>query len=768
VVVFAVLIISPALFQPVNALDVVLYDYGAIDPVVSVEPTISGYDFIFSGGADDFPVYGLACNNSPYPYISAVPLSTYIGYDERMLLINGTRDVPYMQGLGSSTYSDSRVFLTNNDIWSDFREGARDAGEQTRYGGAVQYQFPSVRTDQGLNVEWGMPQKANQGGTITTQFPMIRTDYRGFENDRHFFTDDALTTWLSVDNGGREMLDWQGEIHDNPQGDWRFFIWEIKGGTSGGHDYFERETRAGHYGYENFQNKNKYFKITTTENDHDGGADVYDSYAYMLQWQPWIGNGRYYQGPDGYLDWRPEFITVTTGFPGSVLQETNALQLIGSFYLEEEGQSYTPQNIHKGDMMVTFRTSAVDEGEGVIEYLETESPSNVIPLLAQGPGNQTTYGDPQIHFLEVYSLLDPDAVNRPALTHINASVTHAGKLVGYHVRPVYDVFGESVEPRGDDTMYVPGYDFSNNKEVTCRPFVWGGGGIASPEVISYGNMVTVTPRFDCGDTYHLPNVEWVHNNALDFTDIVPDDYCTVRPENQEIPLPPTIVPGAVPVYRDIVMLVPDYSHDTSNVTARVDLKIIPENSPYSFSIEDYTTCGAYDPINGELGSFMTTDNKTAGLFTDFLGSTIPYVWFARDNPLVVNCQNLNFFLTDGSEPPTNVTFSKTLNADMPFYTKFLSAIEADDWGWGVGQSEISDQPGFAPYQNLIFGMPFVAVMGMLTAMIGFNRRHIPAAGISYGIVLGALTYFGLIDIPVAAFGAIVTFLILLIFSKGFR
>lgn len=770
IILFAFLIVSPAMFSPVSGFEVEQLLFSSRDPTALVSPTISGYDFVFTQGSDDYPLMGLACSNTPYPYISTLPLGGQLSYDERMLRVNNTRDIPITQGLGSDAQTDSRIFLTNNDIWAAFRADARNEGERTRFGGETEYSWPGGATFQGPTVVWGLPQSMNQGGaTITQQFPMIRTDFRVMSGDDIFFGDDAITTWMRLYNGGRDMLNAQGDVHEN-KNDFRGFLWQVRGGVSGGNDYFERLTDPGREQYGNYtayKDGKYYFKITTGDNEKYSGPEVLDSYAYMLQWTAFYGGNRYQQGPNGYLDWEPNIFVLNTGFPDAILQRTNNMQLIDSFWLDEEGETYRAPEIKKGDMIVTMRTSNVEElAAGLRQHSEKATFGHMIPLLARDSSNMTVTGAAQSLFFNSYALVDPAEAGVPLLRHDNATSEFAGKIVGYHVRPVYDVFGDSVEPKADDTMYVPGYDFSNNVEVTCRPFVWGGGEIASPEIIQYGDPIVVEPDFDCSETYHLPNVPWAHEWGLTFSDVVPDDYCTVRPDNQKIPLPPTVIPGAVPVYRDILMLVPDYSHDTSNATARVDLKILPEASPYTFSIEDYTTCGAYDSVSGELGSFMTTDNKTAGLFTDFLGSTIPYVWFARDNPLIVSCNNLVFH--GGAEPAVNVTFSKTLNADIPYYQKFIAAIRADDWGWGVGESEITDQPGFAPYQNLIFGMPFVAVMGMLTAMIGFNRRHIPAAGISYGIVLGALTYFGLIDIPVAAFGAIVTFTIILIFSKGFR
>jgi len=768
----AVLVISPAVFQPISAVDVQRYPRGTVDPEVTVTPTLSGYDFVFSVG-DDYPVKGLACNNSPYPYISAIPLDTQIGFDARFANVNNTRDIPYIEGMDQRSIRDSNVILTNNDIWTDVRQASRERGETLTFGSGGNYTWPSGGTFAGPTIQWGLPQRANEGSeSISTQFPMIRTDYRHLYGATSFFTDDSIDTWVMVDNHGREMLNALGEEHDN-KNDFRMFVWDVTGGVFGGRDYFSRNTDAGREqmgNYTYYQDATAYFRLTTDENGKiRNTADILESYAYMLQWTAFYGGSRYSQGPDGSLQWYPDIHHVSTGFPGGVLQETGSLQLVDSYYLDEHGESYRAADIHKGDMLVMMRSSNIDrEASGMVNAVDRPSPGRVSPVDDGGLNVDPVYSDQQIMIFDVYRLTDPGEEGQVLFRHNNATSENPGKIAGYHFRPVYDVFSDDVDPKARDTMYVPGYDFSNNVEVTCRPFVWGAGGIASPEIIQYGDPVTVEPDFDCSESYHLPNVPWIHDSGIVFDDIVPDDYCTVRPDTQPIPFPPTIIPGAVPVYRDILMLVPDYSHDTSNVTARVDLKIIPENSPYAFSIEPYTTCGAYDPINGELGSFMTADNKTAGLFTDFLGSTIPYVWFARDNPLTVNCQNLSFFPVDGSEPPVNVTFSKTMGADIPYYTKFIAALEADDWGWGVGQSEVSDQPGFAPYQNLIFGMPFVAVMGMLTAMIGLNRRHIPAAGISYGIVLGAMTFFGLIDIPVAAFGAIITFIIILIFSKGFR
>jgi len=769
--VFAYLIVSPALFQPADSVEVQRYPRGTVDPVVTVEPSLTGYDFIFSGPADDYPVKGLACNNSPYPYVSAMPLDTQIGFDARFANVNNTRDIPYLEGMDQRSVSDSRIILTNNDIWTDVRQGSREEGETLTFGSGGNYTWPGGGTFQGPTIQWGLPQQANSGSErINTQYPMIRTDYRHLFGGGSFFADDSIDTWVLVDNHGREMLNALGEEHAN-KNDFRMFVWDIVGGQAGGRDYFSRNTDAGRDqmgNYTYYQDATSYFRLTTDENGNIGvGNDVLESYAYMIQWTAFYGGNRYSQGPDGNLPWYPDIRHVSTGFPGSVLQETNSMQLVDSYYLDEHGEGYRAADIHKGDMLAMMRSSNIDRSaSGMVNVVDRPSPGRVSPVDDGGLNIDPVYSDQQIMIFDVYTLTDPSEEGSVLFRHNNATADNPGKIVGYHFRPVYDTFSDDVDPRARDTMYVPGYAFSNNVEVTCRPFVWSAGGIASPEIIQYGDPVLVEPRFDCSQSYHLPNLPWVHDSGIVFEDVVPDDYCTVRPEDQHIPFNGTILPPSVPVYRDILHLVLHPSGD--NATARVTLE--SNNADYTFAFSNSTTCGARDPINNELGGFQITSapdtRGVAELKTDFLDTVIDFVWFKSTNPLNVDCQDVEFQTISSGESET-ISFSTVLPADVPFYQRYITALADDDWGWGTGTRSIDD-PNAAPYQSMLFGMPFVAVLGVLSAFVGFSRGHIPAAGITYAAVLGVMTYFEVINLTSAAFGAIITFVILLIFSKGFK
>lgn len=771
--VLSFLIVSPAMFQSAAGFDVVQYRYGETDPVALLNPTLSGYDFVFTNQADNYPVMGLACSNTPYPYISAIPLDGQLSFDERMLLINGSTNVPFVQGMGSATVTDSRVFLTNNDIWAAFREEARVAGEASVFGTDTEYSWPTGNTYNGPNVVWGLPQDMNEGTSeITVQYPMIRTDYRAMSGDDLFFDDRAITTWMRLDNGARDLLEADGSIHaDND--DFRGFLWQVTGGVSGGNDYFNRYIdgdRERYGNYTAYRNGNYYFKIQTGDNGLHLGPEVMTSYAYMLQWNAFYGSDRYEQGPNGFLEWRPQIHVLSTGFPGAVLQSTNSMQLIDSFYLDEQGESYSAPSIHVGDMIVTMRTSNVEElAAGLRGYAEGVSPGRLIPLLARDNANMSTTGAAQSMFLNSYALVDPSEEGQPLLRHDNATADFAGKIVGYHVRPVYDVFADDVDPKADDTMYVPGYDFSNNRVVTCRPFVWGGGGIASPEIIQYGDPVRIEPNFDCSRTYHLPNIKWAHDWGVLYDDVVPDDYCTVRPEDEQIPVNSTVLPPPIPVYRDMLEITFNHFNGTDDYQPRLSVTA-PYASDIRMDFRDGTVCGVRDQVAARTAYFelQASGNRADAIRVASGGGLEDFFYNHRTNPLTVSCHDFGVSYVNGSVVDSDVGFSLVVEPETPFYLRYLDALAADDWGWGTGTSSASNSQTFGEYQGLIMGMPLVSLLGVLTAFVGFSRGHIPAAGITYALMLGAMTYFGLIDLTSAAFGAIVTFVILLIFSKGFK
>ena len=120
----------------------------------------------------------------------------------------------------------------------------------------------------------------------------------------------------------------------------------------------------------------------------------------------------------------------------------------------------------------------------------------------------------------------------------------------------------------------------------------------------------------------------------------------------------------------------------------------------------------------------------------------------------------HFTLYDFGKTET-ISFRHVMQSQNPSHAQIVDDLDRNRWGWGTGQ--IPGAPDGTTYS--LFGAPFVAVLGAITAMVGFQRRHLPAAIISYITVVAAMTYFEILTWSDTVIGVVVSLALFGIFQR---
>ena len=82
--------------------------------------------------------------------------------------------------------------------------------------------------------------------------------------------------------------------------------------------------------------------------------------------------------------------------------------------------------------------------------------------------------------------------------------------------------------------------------------------------------------------------------------------------------------------------------------------------------------------------------------------------------------------------------------------EFQIAYTEDRFGWGA--------PDF-------LGLGIVGVMGIMTAMVGFSRKNLPASAVMFAVVIGGFGWAGLMNITEAVMAGITVAVILIVFQR---
>ena len=113
---------------------------------------------------------------------------------------------------------------------------------------------------------------------------------------------------------------------------------------------------------------------------------------------------------------------------------------------------------------------------------------------------------------------------------------------------------------------------------------------------------------------------------------------------------------------------------------------------------------------------------------------------ARDESFVYSC-NYN-----------GTVYAGTVLADEPIYVNMLNSLTTQDrFGWGSPQ---------------FLGLGIIGFMGLLSCMVGFNRKNLAASAVTFTIGIGLMGYVGILNVTESVMAAVVVVTILAVFQRG--
>ena len=172
----------------------------------------------------------------------------------------------------------------------------------------------------------------------------------------------------------------------------------------------------------------------------------------------------------------------------------------------------------------------------------------------------------------------------------------------------------------------------------------------------------------------------------------------------------------------------------------------PANSPGS-------TYGVYHQLYGRLntthtdvqfaipfleqGRCFTSSGEITGLCQSVSGLVIPP---SPDESFTYSCQY------DGE------IHQGTVLAKSPLYRSLIQDLtHSDIFGWG--------SPEF-------LGIGIIGFLGLISCMVGYNRKNLAASAVTFVLAIGLMGYFGILNVTESVMAAIVTVVILAVFQRG--
>ena len=80
-----------------------------------------------------------------------------------------------------------------------------------------------------------------------------------------------------------------------------------------------------------------------------------------------------------------------------------------------------------------------------------------------------------------------------------------------------------------------------------------------------------------------------------------------------------------------------------------------------------------------------------------------------------------------------------------------SLTTQDRFGWGSPQ---------------FLGLGIIGFMGLLSCMVGFNRKNLAASAVTFTIGIGLMGYVGILNVTESVMAAVVVVTILAVFQRG--
>ena len=432
-----------------------------------------------------------------------------------------------------------------------------------------------------------------------------------------------------------------------------------------------------------------------------------------------------------------------------------------------DGVGSITAEIDRGDIILSLSTLSGITNDKVV---------NVYPDASMGPFNMIdsmTQDIPELHLR--YWAVNEGAALEDLFTH-----TGAGDWTTlYILKPIY-------VPNGPDSvdnfeLVVPDYAWSNVGFIQCEHSVYNPGlDYTAGNAIRTQFVETAVVAVDCQDTLATPLPANAYVNAISATmdDLIPHDFCSEdgnsSPTNQPIPIEIPDVPTGT-MYSDYI----DYfvndafgGPDVSSIYFRPN----PDKFPGGATFVNST--GGTDLINVCMGetsySQQASGSKPIGgdqilvVSVSLERSGSPNVFDSVVSPqdtLNVSCNNLAIQDTATGLLTQLGAENKQFDSRIPYYLTMIESVNNNDFGWGTYQSDDTDstQPN-----QFVMGMPFIAVLAILSAFSGFNGKYIIPSVIIYLMLISSFAYLEIISVPESLLAGLVMLGVIAIFSKGFR
>ena len=425
-------------------------------------------------------------------------------------------------------------------------------------------------------------------------------------------------------------------------------------------------------------------------------------------------------------------------------------------------------------------TAEIDRGDIVLSLSTIPGvvPDKMVPVYADasmGPFNMIdsmTQDIPELH-------LRYWAVSESA--ELQTLFTHTGDddwTQLYILKPIYVINGPIV--LDDYDVIIPNYAWSNVGFVQCEHSVYNPGIQGSTDPIRTQFAETAVSPVDCGDTLAiaLPSNAYVDAISATMEDLIPHDFCSEdgnsSPTNQPIPIEIPDIPTGT-MYSDYINYFVNDAFGGPDVST-IYFRPNPDKFPGGATFANST--GGTDLTNvcmGETsysqqasGSKPFAVNQVLLVSVSLERSGSPNVFDSVVSPqdtLNVSCNNLAIQDTATGLLTQLGSENKQFDARTPYYLTMIESVNNNDFGWGTYQSD--DVDSTQPNQ-FVMGMPFIAVLAILSAFSGFNGKYIIPSVIIYLMLIASFAYLEIISVPESLLAGLVMLGVIAIFSKGFR
>ena len=66
------------------------------------------------------------------------------------------------------------------------------------------------------------------------------------------------------------------------------------------------------------------------------------------------------------------------------------------------------------------------------------------------------------------------------------------------------------------------------------------------------------------------------------------------------------------------------------------------------------------------------------------------------------------------------------------------------------------------------GIGIIGFLGLMSCMVGYNRKNLAASAVTFVVAIGMMGYFGILNVTEAMMAALITVTILAVFQRGVK